>query len=1158
MPSCSDNKHNTCTFFQVKGFILHEYFLINVYLKNVFFVVLLLLLATIPTYGDGNTSSVMASGDWYKISVDRDGIYQITYAELRNLGITDPANVRIYGSGGAMLPEKANKNSGGDLKEISIWMYTGSDGIFNDGDYILFYGQGPVVWQYDTEKQEFAHSLHLWDNQSYYFITSQAGGKRIVIENAPQKPSTQVVNAFDEHLYYEKELINLLKSGRYWYGEDFYSTLAYNFPFNIPDIDTSSPAWMNVSFMAKSTTTSYLEVKYGNQLIANQALPTSFDYQQVSEISFNTAPFNATSSSISIGLTLNKNGNSSAGGWLNYLRLFARRKLNMASSQLFFRDTQSVGIGQVANFQVTNSSSNTHVWDITDMHHIRRMNASLSGSTLSFAAETDVLREFVAFDISTGLLKPAFPDDNARLDNQNLHAIDDVDMIIVSHPDFMDASKNLAGIHIEKDGLKVEVVSTEQVYNEFSSGMQDPAAIRNFMKFLYEKTSVSRLKYLLLMGDGSFDNKSNQIKNNKAVSNTNYIVTYQSVNSEHSTNSYVSDDFFGVLGDDEPIETGKLQIGIGRIPVQTSKQAQEAVDKIRRYIDTKTEGDWPNLIGLLADDEDNNLHAIQSENLANYVNNDHPQYTIDKLYFDAFPQVATVDGHRYPEVEQQLNNLLNKGCLLVNYIGHGNETGLSEERVVNTKSASQWKNKIYPLFVVATCEFGRYDDDARVTTGESIVLSSQGGAIALLTSTRLVYSSLNFQFNRSFFQELFTRPVEGDEHRLGDILRRAKNTSGSSVNKLCFTLLGDPALKPVIPSDSIQTLAINGKSVTEPLDTIKANAKVTINGCVTGKNGQISTGFNGVVHFSLFDKPRESKTLNNDDNTIPMTFTTQTSTLYKGKATVKNGEFELSFIMPRDINYQYGFGKISYYAYSDNGAAAGAFEKIVVGGSDTEISDYTGPIIRLFMNDTLFRDGGITDQNPKLIAFLQDENGINISDEGLGHGITAILNNDPTLMFYLNPYYEANLDNHNKGMVNYQFTNLPSGNYELLFTAWDLDNNSSQQNIHFQVTPSAVLQIAKLYNYPNPFFDYTHIYFEYNMPDADIQAELQIFDMSGRLLRSMKQSLYSVGYTSGNFQWDGSDGDGNRMAAGIYPYRVILRTSTGQIVRQSSKMVIGR
>ena len=1126
-------------------------------MKNVFLAILFFLYPTFCMLGS-ESASVMASGDWYKITVDREGIYRITYSELVNLGITNPENVRIYGSGGAMLPEKADKRLAHDLQEIPIWIHT-RDGVFKNGDYILFYGQGPVVWQYNKENQEFEHSLHLWDNQSCYFITSKAGGKKIATETPPTATATQNVTVFDERQYYEKELTNVQRSGRYWFGENFSgdtsSMVKFTFPFTVTDLETGAPARMDFSYLSQSPSSSpYLQVMCNGQEIAKHSLPGSNDYQP---ITFGTDVFKPTSGKLSVELILNRKGVKQAAGWLDYIRLFARRNLKMSSSQLFFRDSQSVGEGWTARFQIAGSNSNTHVWDITDMHNIRRMTASLSDGILSFSAATDTLREFVAFDITTDLLKPVFPEKNSRTDNQNLHGIENVDMVIVTHPDFMEASQELAALHRSRDELVVEVVTAEQVYNEFSSGMQDPAAIRNFMKYLYEQPSSVKLKYLLLMGAGSYDNKSNV----RTAGNTNYIVTYQSVDSWHGTQSFVSDDFFGILGDNEAVLTGKLAIGVGRIPVQTAEKASEAVAKIRRYMDAQSAGDWPNQIGLLADDGDTNTHTNQSETLAGYMNTQHQQYTVEKLYFDAFPRVTTADGHRYPEVELQLNNLMNSGCLLVNYIGHGNASGLSAKRVVNTTNIGQFRNKLYPLFVAATCEFGRYDNSTSVTAGESMMLSPNGGSIATLTSTRLVYSSLNFEFNRNFFRELLNRPADGDDHRLGDVLRRAKNASGLSpdkaVNKLCFALLGDPALSLSIPTDSVKTVSFNEKLVTEPLDTLKANSHVTVKGCIAGADGQTLTGFNGKIHLTLFDKMHERNTLNQNGDAAPLTFYTQTSTLFKGTASVKNGEFELSFIMPSDINHQYGFGKITYYAYTDKGeSAAGAFEKIMVGGFVPGTDDREGPKIQLFMNDTFFRDGGITDQNPRLIAYLHDKKGINTSDEGLGRQITATLSHDPKKMYILNRYYEAGLDSPNQGTVNYRFNNLPAGDYELSFTAWNLENISSQASIRFRVAPSPKLQIDKLYNYPNPFAEHTRIYFEFNMPDTELQVELQVYDQSGRLLRSMQQSFMSEGYTSGEFEWDGYDASGNRMLAGLYPYRIILRTEKGQMVQQSSRMVI--
>jgi hypothetical protein len=1136
---------------QQKVLLLLYIFKIFPVLKNVFWGVLLCFVTFLNLYGENNSGSVLSSGEWYKIHITRDGIYQITYAELRNLGLSNPADVRIYGSEGAMLPETVDARFSDDLKEVPILMVTKNNGVFTDGDYILFYGQGPVVWKYNHDQQAFEHELHLWDNQSCYFITSQPGGKRIRKEESSSLPANYQVTSFDEHLFHEQELNNVINSGRFWYGEYFRSPLNHYFSFSVPDIDLNQPVSVNIDFLARSSSRSYLEVRHNNQQITNQALPVYG--QEYAVASSFTASLQPASGQVSIELILNQNGNSLAEGWLNFLRLHVRRKLNLSQPPLFFRDIRSVEENRVSEFSITGSNSNTVVWDVTDMHDIREMNTSLSGNTLSFVTATGHLREFVAFNLTDGLMKPSFSGQN-HIENQNLHAID-ADMVIVSHPDFISASEELANLHRENDGLSVHVATTEQVYHEFSSGKQDPAAIRNFMKTVYEKSG--KLKYLLLMGDGSFDNKSNQIKNGRATSNTNYVVTYQSVESAHTIRSYVSDDYFGILGDGEDILGGSLKIGIGRLPVQTSEEAQDAVNKIRKYMEHEISSDWPNIMGLLADDDDGNIHMSQSDSIAVYVTDYEPQYTIEKLYFDAFQQIPTADGHRYPEVTERLESLLNKSCFLINYIGHGNATGLSEERVVNSTSIDQWKNKIYPLFVVATCEFGRYDDQ-RTTAGEKLILNPNGGGIALLTSTRLVYSSQNFQFNKSFFRALFSEPFDENPYRLGDLIRLSKNASGTSINKLCFTLLGDPALKLPVPSNNIRTVSINGKAVDEPLDTLKANNKITIKAEVINKNGQRLDSFNGIVHISLFDKPREKYTLNNDGNTQPMKFETQTSLLYKGKATVRYGEFEASFIIPRDINYQFGHGKISYFAYSESDIASGAFNQITIGGSGDPIDDTSGPEIRLFMNDTLFRNGGITDQNPVLIALLKDESGINTSGEGIGHDITAVLSHDPSKIYTLNPYYEAELDDYRKGMVVYHFSDLPVGEYELIFNAWDVVNNASQASIRFRVTRSGVLHISNLYNYPNPFSDFTYIYFEHNFPEEAVEVEMQVFDINGKRLSTTKQSLFSEGYTSGQLRWNGYDANGNRMNSGIYPYRIILRTKTGQEVLKSSKIVLIR
>jgi hypothetical protein len=1083
--------------------------------------------------------SLMSSGQWYRMFIERDGIYRITYEELRDVGLDNPSQVRIYGSGGAMLPEVAGRIPDRQ-QEIPVMMVCKTAGVFTAGDYILFYGQGPVVWRYNATTRRFEHSLHLWDSRSVYFITSGAGGKRITAEPPPLLPANRQSSAFDEHLLHEEEIYNILFSGRHWYGE-YFSDTPQTFSFADADPLAGEPAFADGAFIVRSKRPVQLEIRCNGVRTDVQTLPVSSE--AVAAQSLFVAEFSPSSGAVSVELTLNRSNDAGADGWLDYLRLNCRKKLGMNASQLFFRDVRSVGEGNVTQFAIANASPDVCVWDVGNMWDVKQMSVALSGNELSFSATTDSLREFVAFRLSDGLLKPDIQKE--RLPNCNLRGME-ADMLIVAHPDFMEAANELAELHRRKDALSVETATTLQVYDEFSSGMQDPAAIRNFAKTVWEKSR--RLKYLLLMGDGSFDNKSNLIRYGKAVSNSNFVVAYQSEESLHNTQSYVSDDYFGILDDDAKILGGQLNIGVGRLPVQTGEQAQEMVNKIEKYMEMLPGGDRNSLIALLADDEDMNIHCIQSDSIAEYLRLHQPQYTVEKLYFDAFRQVPTADGHRYPEVAERLNSLLNNGCFLVNYIGHGNATGLSEERVVNTAVIDKWKHKTLPLFVAATCEFGRYDDCQRITAGEKTLLNPGGGGIALLTSTRLVYSSQNYLLTKNFFRALFSESMDGKPYRMGDFVRLSKNASGTGVNKLCFTLLGDPALRLPIPLDKVRTLSA---------DTLKANAPVRIRAEIVDRTGQRLHDFNGTAAVSVFDQPRSASTLNNDRNATPVNFLVQTSVLYRGTATVRNGLLEASFLAPRDMNYAPGYGKISYFAWSGERTAAGG-DSIAAGGASASVDDNAGPDIRLFMNDTLFRDGGITDRQPLLLAHLSDESGVNTA-ESVGHGITATLvTGDASVSYPLNAYYEAATDDYRKGRVAYRFPELATGEYVLLFTAWDAANNHSQADLRFRVVPNGVLQISNLYNYPNPFNDRTYIYFEYNYPDETVEMEMQIFDVSGKLLRIVRQRLFTEGYTSGQLQWDGADIHGNHMRSGLYPYRILLRTQTGQEAVKTGKMMILR
>ncbi|HEY4789011.1 MAG TPA: type IX secretion system sortase PorU, partial [Bacteroidales bacterium] len=595
--------------------------------------------------------SVLSSGDWYKFFVTKSGVYKISYNDLKNLGLTNPGNVRIYGNGGRMLPEVYSGNAPDDLKEIPIMMVTGSDGIFNDGDYILFYAEGPVTWSFNktqntyiAQKNEFIGDENSNTSRVSYFITSKPGGARIQADTAViSNPSLQV-NTFDGLGYHEENMYNLLQSGQTWIGEAFDTQTTYSFSFSFPNLVTSEPVSLESGVWARADVFSYFTFIQNSQ---------AFGAVGVSPVNLNNSltvyaqpatymgSFNASSDNVTLQMSYDKGSDGSGTGWLGYIKMIARERLSFYSPQFTFQDSRSIGAGNTALFSISNAPDNIMVWDVSDLNHVKQMSGSVQNNVFAFKARTDSLREFVAFDLKNGLYTPEFvTENNGKIDNQNLHSLKYADMVIISHPDFMEQAQRLANLHFQKEGLMSIIVTPDQIYNEFSSGMPHPAAIRNFMKMFYDRASSPDEvpKYLLLFGDGSYDNR---FPYTKGSSNSNFIVTYEGINSLDPTNTFVSDDYFGLLDDNEsivmnpnsssPYTNGLLDIGIGRIPVDSLSQAKQVVDKIEKYISHKSFGDWRNSICFVADDEDDNIHMEQADELATYVTDNYPTFNIGKI-----------------------------------------------------------------------------------------------------------------------------------------------------------------------------------------------------------------------------------------------------------------------------------------------------------------------------------------------------------------------------------------------------------------------------------------------------------------------------------------------------------------------------------------------
>jgi hypothetical protein len=1110
------------------------------------------------------SSSILSTGKWFKIAVTEDNIYKIEFSKLKQIGLDYPSNPRIFGNNRGQLSYYNDGSEPDDLREIAIYTYTGSDGVFNEGDYILFFGKGTNRWIYDNSTGDFDFLRHNYSDTAFYFITSgPVQGKRIGPASVPPLQPNYFSAVSDALYIHEMESENLIQSGREWYQPVSYTK----------DIEIN-PELKDILITEKT--------KYAIRVLARASVSTLFRFTENGSV-ITTVPVNAINLSSTTGtyaqsvlsegefipstsqpqfkVSFLNNGEISAKGWIDYVKIHARKLNKFDGKTASYTDSKSTGNGNITEFTIASQSDGIIIWNVTDPFSPKTIQFSRTGENISFKMTTDTLKTFIAF-ISSNAKTPVIG--SAALTNQDLHSSPSADMIIVTHPLFNSYAGKLAEIHRKNSGLISLITTPEQIYNEFSGGVPDIAAIRNFlrMKFLLQKGTDHPLKYLLLFGDGSYENKT------PPPGNTNYVPTYQTQNSNVIISSFTSDDFYGLLEDGEGEYFGTEDLGIGRIPVSDTTEAGIMISKIEQYLSDTNRGDWKNVVCITADDEDGNTHMSDAEGLAALVADRAPWVNVDKIYFDAYNQVTTSTGQFYPDVTQAINDKINSGILVFNYIGHGNETSLAHERVITSDDIDKWKNTSkLPLFITATCEFSRFDGitinsvtggiTGTPSSGEKILLCRKGGSIALMSTTRLVYSAPNYTLNRNIFEAAFSRDQEDKAPRLGDIIRVAKNMSGNNTNKRSFLLLGDPAVRLAYPwYGNVVTDSINNVPAAGNIDTLKALSMITVTGHIEDTSGNQSSDFNGVVMPLVFDKPVKIQTLANDGGQ-KMEFEQQKAVLFSGKTMAENGRFIFNFIVPRDIDYSTGKGKISYYAFDETREMNGSFSEIVTGGfSNTNDIDTEGPVISLYLNDTLFRSGGITDGNPKLLAHLEDKGGINTAGTGIGHDLSCWLDNDRSNSFILNNYFENDFGSYSNGSLVYNFSGLDRGSHTLTLKAWDNFNNSSESSIIFLVENGEKFILKNLLNYPNPFIERTKISAEHNRPDELFDITVTIFSMNGLVIRILKTTLPATGYQLAPIEWDGNTSGGQRAGRGVYPFRVTITTGNGETSTISGRMII--
>ena len=1100
------------------------------------------------------TSSVLNQGRFVKIKITNSGTYKLTYEDLVSMGV-DPTNVRIFGFGGAVLNQSFSLTKVDDLPEIPIYMNKGSDGVFNAGDYVLFYAQGVNKWSYDNTKLMFTHVVNSYSKYAYYFVTSDAGTGLRIEDKSIVLPDSPVINPVEEFLdyqVYEKELRNLTQSGKEFYGETFSDVTSYTLPFNFPnpvltnstmvrlDVAAASSAKSNFSLDLNGTQTKTLSVTastLGDNYEQGIGASAIYTYTPQSDaFNFNISYLKSTTTSV---------------GYLNYLEVNVRRKLTMSGSAMQFQNVDFLGKSTYNQYLISNANANVQIWDITDIQNISKIPTTIVNGKLSFTDSGNGIKNYLAIDptASTAFSKP---DIIGVVPNQNLHGIAQADMVIITHPNFLTQANTLAQAHRDKDNLTVSVVTTDQVYNEFSSGAPDATSYRWMMKMLYDRALLTNVKanlpkYLLLFGKGTYDNR--QIRND---SGDNLVMTYEAENSLVTTLSYVTDDYFGLLDDNEgsQVPSDLMDIGVGRFTVTTTQQAIDVVNKTIGYMNNTGKGFWKNQLCYLADDGDQSLHAKQADSITVSIANKFPAFQINKIYLDAFSQEVNASGQSYPVAKSRFLNLLRSGLFLLNYTGHAAATGWANESILTFSDIKALSNQHLPLFVAATCDFVQFDDQI-LSAGEEVIFNPTGGGIAILAAARPVYASQNFNLDKTFCETIFKKQ-NGEQLRIGDALKSTKNSLGTETNKLSYVFVGDPALKLNYPTKyQVLTTKIN-QSVTFGNDTLSALSVATVQGIIADQNGQKIENFNGNVHAIVYDKVQRTTTLNNEGDGA-MTYSDRPNTLFSGDANVVNGSYSISFLLPKDIKYNFGGGRINYYANDDTNdfEAQGYFENFVIGGTNKSyLNDTIGPKADLFLNSENFVSGDKVNETPLFIANVNDSDGINTVGSGIGHDIMLTIDQDPAQSYILNSNFQANTNSYSSGVVKYKLPVMANGKHTLTFRVWDLLNNSTNKSTNFEVVTGLAPEIFSVYNYPNPVKTQTSIIVKNDRPETILNTTVEIFDISGRKIWSFSQS------GADNITWDLSSNNGLKVKTGIYLYRVSIKTTNSDITSKTNKMLV--
>lgn len=1096
------------------------------------------MMAGIHSYAE---RSVLADGHWVKIRVSESGVCRMSFSELRSAGL-EPSQVRVFGYGGAQKEQDFSKPNIDDLPQVPV--YVGED-------YILFYVQGPISWTYNGSR--FAHTRNTYSDFGYYLLSDDAGDMLLFPEAEAVSGSPTDVTYYSYYQVQDEDSVNLIDrtgvsgGGRTFYGEQFAAGQTRTFTFSTPYANGDNSS-VYIDMAANAATTSTVKAKLNNtssKSIYISSIPDHYTFGVAGTISMNGA-----SEEQNQRVTMQfVNSNASALAWLNYIEITTPSELVMTGSYMGIRSLVNRNTTNPVRFLLRNTTASTQIWDVTDLAAIQRMPTTMVDDQLAWVGtQADGVHEYIA--VNTDGTKFVQAEVVGEVKNQNLHALSNIDYIIICPEGYEDVSEDLAKAHEAKQAITYAIVTDQQVYNEFSSGTPDATAYRWLMKMLYDRAKNGigqQPRWLLLMGHGTFDNRK-LLRN----SGTSLLLTYQSKNSVNEIKAYATDDYFAYLDDNEgAIDTqGRMDIGVGRLPVESLDEARTTVDKLIQYIRNEQTGKWKNQLVYLADDGENGTHTETAEKSAELVRIKNPDFIVHKIFLDAYPQEVNASGESYPLAKNRVLNLLKNGVLFFNYSGHGGYNAITNESILNLKDIAGMTNKNQAFWLFATCNFAQCDAGKR-SAAETAVLNPKGGAIGILAATRTVYASQNTNLNRSVCDTLFGHSdVFHYDMTLGEAISIGKNLLGSDENKLAYVLLGDPCMRLNYPTDyHVETLT--------EMDTLNALSVQHVEGRIIDEDLNTVSDFNGKVDITIYDKMQSIPTRDNDNvggDPRVIAYNDYPNTIFSGATDVKDGLFNYTFMVPKDIRYNFDNGRIVYYAVTadslETTEAVGHFEQFIIGGTGSTVAiDTIGPEMEIYLNSPAFRNGDKTYATPRFFANLYDKNGINTAGAGIGHDLMLIIDDDPKMIYSLNEYFTAANNSYQAGQVSYLMEELANGPHSLTFRAWDLLNNSTTKSLNFIVEAGLDPSIYNVTTYPNPVQQsgVVHLIVNYDQPDELIETEIYLYNTAGQMVYSHKQDNPDA--VSINLPSLG-------LNTGVYIYSVKIKSASSKYSTTSGKIIV--